>query len=67
MLNSSNNIIFNIKNHNTMVIISLSEKHQMLIQIQISEIHKVKEYQVIIHLITMMKMTVKLLDNHKLH
>ena len=61
------NITINIKNLKIMAIISLSEKHQMLIQIQISEIHKVKEYQVIIHLITMMKMTVKLLDNHKLH
>ena len=65
--NNNNNITINIKNLKIMAIISLSEKHQMLIQIQISEIHKVKEYQEIIHLITMLKMSVKLLDNHKLH
>ena len=66
-VNSSNNITINTKNPNTMEIISLSVKHQMLIQIQTSEIHKGKEFQLIIHLITTQKMNEPLQDNHKLH
>jgi len=67
MLNNSNNITINIKNLSIMAIISLFVKHQMLIQIQISGILKVKECLVISHLISMLKMIVKLLDYHKLH
>lgn len=67
MLNNSNNITINIKNLSIMAIISLFVKHQMLIQIQISGILKVKECLVINHLISMLKMNVKLLDYHKLH
>jgi predicted XRE-type DNA-binding protein len=67
MLNNSNNITINIKNLSIMVIISLFVKHQMLIQIQISEILKVKECLVINKLTNTLKMTVKLLDYLKLH
>lgn len=67
MLSNNNNITINIKNLSIMAIISLYVKHQMLIQIQISGILKVKECLVISHPISMLKMTVKLLDYHKLH
>jgi len=67
MLNNSNNLITNIKNLSTMVIILHYEKHQMLIQIQILEILKEKECLLIIHLISTLNMTVKFQDFHKLH